>query len=57
MTADLVIRGGTVMTPQGRVRGGLAVAGERIVAVAADEALPPGREVIEAGSAAVPPPG
>ncbi len=49
MTADLVIRGGTVMTPQGRVRGGLAVAGERIVAVAADEALPPGREVIEAG--------
>jgi dihydroorotase len=39
VTADLVIRGGTVMTPHGRLEGGVAVDGGVIVAVAADEAL------------------
>jgi dihydroorotase len=48
MTVDAVIRGGTVMTPQGRVRGGLAIHDGVIVAVADDDALPAGREVIDA---------
>lgn len=47
MTVDLVIRGGTVMTPHGRLEGGVAVDGGVIVAVAADEALPAGRQTID----------
>lgn len=47
-SVDLVIRGGTVVTPEGRVQGGLAVDAGVIVAVAADEALPAAREVIDA---------
>jgi hypothetical protein len=43
VTVDLVIRGGTGMTPHGRLEGGVAVDGGVIVAVAADEALPAGR--------------
>ncbi|MGH7388724.1 MAG: dihydroorotase [Candidatus Rokuibacteriota bacterium] len=46
---DLVIRNGTVVTPGGRFHGGLAVEGERIVAVGADGSLPPARRVIDAG--------
>lgn len=46
---DLVIRNGTVVTPAGRFHGGLAVEGERIVAVGADGRLPPARRVIDAG--------
>jgi dihydropyrimidinase/dihydroorotase len=46
---DLVIRNGTVVTPQGRFHGGLAVQGARIVAVGADDSLPPARRVIDAG--------
>jgi dihydropyrimidinase/dihydroorotase len=45
---DLVIRNGTVVTPGGRFRGGLAVEGERIVAVGADDSLPLARRVIDA---------
>jgi dihydropyrimidinase len=36
---DLIIRGGDVVTPQGVVRGDVAVAGETIAAIAAPEAL------------------
>jgi len=46
---DLVIRNGTVVTPRGRFHGGLAVQGERIVALGADAGLPPARRVIDAG--------
>lgn len=49
MTVDLVVRGGTVMTPHGRLEGGVAVDGGVIVAVAVDAALPTGRETIDAG--------
>jgi len=45
---DLVIRNGQVVTPAGIVRGGLAVEGERIVAVEADAGLPQGRRVLDA---------
>ena len=46
---DLVIRNGTVVTPRGRFHGGLAIAGEQIVAVGADASLPPARRAIDAG--------
>ncbi|HXH82033.1 MAG TPA: allantoinase AllB [Candidatus Tectomicrobia bacterium] len=48
MTVDLVVRGGTVVTPHGRLEGGVAVDGGVIVAVAADGALPAARETIDA---------
>ena len=47
-TVDLVVRGGTVVSPWGRFRGGVAVQDGVVVAVATNEALPPGREVIDA---------
>ncbi len=40
---DLTITGGTVVTPSGPRRVGIAVDGGRIVAVASDELLPPAR--------------
>jgi dihydropyrimidinase/dihydroorotase len=48
MTADLVIRNGRVVAPGGVVSGGLAVAGETIVAVGADATLPAARRTIDA---------
>ena len=48
MTSDLVIRGGRVVTPGGVVHGGLAIAGETIVALGADDALPGARRTIDA---------
>ncbi len=49
MTVDLVIRNGLVVTPGGIVQGGVAVDGERILAIGADGTLPPARRVLEAG--------
>jgi len=37
---DLVIRNGRVVTPTGVIRDGVAVAGETIVAIGADQTLP-----------------
>ncbi|HXF57293.1 MAG TPA: amidohydrolase family protein [Actinomycetota bacterium] len=45
---DLVIRGARVVTHEGEFRGGVAVAGERIVAVGADDGLPSARRTVEA---------
>jgi dihydropyrimidinase len=45
---DLVIRNGTVVTSRGRFHGGVAVQGERIVAVGTDGGLPPARRTIDA---------
>ena len=45
---DLVIRGGQVVSPHGTLAGGLAIHDGVIVAVSADDALPPAREVIDA---------
>jgi dihydroorotase len=47
-TADLVIRGGTVVTPDGAYEASIAVAGERIVAVGADAAMPTATETLDA---------
>jgi len=46
---DLVIRNARVVTPQGVVWGGVAVAGEKVVAVAEAASLPRGREEVDAG--------
>ena len=48
MQADLVIRNGWVVTPQETFRGGLAISGEKFVAIGTDETLPDGKEVIDA---------
>lgn len=45
---DLTITGGTVVTPSGKRRAGVAIDSGRIVAVAADEHLPRARETFDA---------
>ena len=45
---DLVISGGTVVTPSGPRRLGIAVDEGRIVAIARDELMPPARETYDA---------
>lgn len=48
MIADLVVRGGTLVTPEGEDRLALAASDGRIVAVDRDDAMPPARETIVA---------
>lgn len=47
MQADLLFRGGRVVTHTGEFRGGLAVLDGRIVAIGADDALPSARREID----------
>lgn len=47
MEADLLFRGGRVVTHTGEFRGGLAVKDGRIVAIGANDALPSARRVID----------
>jgi len=53
MDAELVIKGGTLVTPDGVRRGGLAIADGRIVAVGADATLPDARDRFDATGAMV----
>ena len=46
--ADLVIRGGTLVTGEGERRASLAISGGRIAAVDRDDAMPEAREIIDA---------
>jgi dihydropyrimidinase/dihydroorotase len=48
VTVDLVVRNGRVVTPAGVIAGGVAVAGETIVAVDADARLPAAHRVLDA---------
>lgn len=48
MSVDLVVRNGRVVTPAGTVHGGLAIVGETIVAVDADDRLPAAHRVLDA---------
>jgi dihydroorotase-like cyclic amidohydrolase len=48
VTVDLVIANGRVVTPAGVIHGGLAIAGEKIVAIDADARLPAARRTIDA---------
>ena len=45
---DLVIRNGLVVTPQGIVRGGLAVRDEKILQIGADDSLPKAKVEVDA---------
>lgn len=46
--ADTIITGGTVVTPSGARRAGIAITDGRIVAVGDDAALPPARQTVDA---------
>jgi dihydropyrimidinase len=46
---DLVIKNAKVVTPAGVLSGGVGVADEKIAAIATDDALPEGAEVIDGG--------
>jgi allantoinase len=48
VAADLVVKNGTVVTSTGRFRGGVAMEGGVIVAIAADEDLPSAERTIDA---------
>ncbi len=43
--ADVLVKNGKVVTPQGIILGGVAVAGERIAAIAPDDQLPRAKEI------------
>jgi dihydropyrimidinase len=47
--ADLTLRNGRVVTPNGVIRGGVALAGGVITSVAADQQLPDGAETVDVG--------
>ena len=49
MKADLVLRDGRVVTPLSVVRGGVAVRGEKIVAIGSNDDLPDAEETIDCG--------
>ncbi|HET6440427.1 MAG TPA: dihydropyrimidinase [Anaeromyxobacter sp.] len=55
--ADVLVRGGTVVTPQGRRRADVLCVGEQIAAVEENVPVPHGAEVIEAGGCFVLPGG
>ncbi len=55
MAIDLAIRNGTVCTPDGLLRLGIAVHGGKIVAVAPEEMLPEARQTIDAAGKVVMP--
>ena len=47
MAADLVIKGGWVVTPDATFKGGVAISNQVIVAIGDDASLPEGKEVID----------
>src|SRR6266699_1811456 len=48
MKADLVVKNGWVVTPDETFKGGVAISGEKFVAIGLDDSLPEGKEVIDA---------
>ena len=49
MKADLVVKNGWIVTPDATVRGGVAIAAGKIVAIGADETLPDAERTIDVG--------
>src|SRR2546427_3228425 len=49
MKADLVVKGGWVVTSQETFKGGVAISNGKFVAIGTDDSLPDGKEVIDAG--------
>jgi dihydroorotase len=47
MKADLVVKNGWVVTPLETFKGGVAISGEKFVAIGTDDSLPEGKEVID----------
>ena len=47
MKADLVVKGGTVVTPEASFHGGVAISDGVIVAIGADNMLPEGKQTID----------
>ena len=45
---DLAIKNGILVTPQGRIRGGLTISGGKITEVGSDGSLPKARQEIDA---------
>jgi dihydropyrimidinase len=50
---DLVVRGGLVVTPSGTIDASIAIRGEKIVAVGADDLMPPSERSIDASGKCV----
>jgi len=48
MKADLVVKNGSIVTPEATLQGGVAVAGGKIVAIGANDTLPEGKRTIDA---------
>src|SRR6201996_4129795 len=48
MKADLVVKGGTIVTPEASLHGGGAINNGVIVAIGADDTLPEGKQTIDA---------
>lgn len=51
MKAERLLKGGTILTPRGRFRAGIAIAGGKIAAVAEEALLPPSGEVVDISGA------
>lgn len=49
MKADLVVKNGLIVSPEQTVRGGVAIADGKFVAIGADDTLPDAKEVIDVG--------
>jgi dihydroorotase len=47
--ADLVVKNGWVVTPEETFRGGVAISGEKFVAIGTDESLPEGEKTLDVG--------
>src|SRR4029450_9740209 len=48
MKADLVVKNGSIVTPEATLKGGVAIAAGKIVAIGADDTLPDGKQTIDA---------
>ena len=48
MKADLVVKNGSIVTPEATLKGGVAIDGGKIVAIGADDTLPEGKQTIDA---------
>ena len=48
MKADLVVKNGSIVTPEAMLRADVAIADGKFVTIGADETLPDGKQVIDA---------
>ena len=48
MKADLVVKNGSIVTPEVTMQGGVAIADGKIVAIGASDTLPDGKQTIDA---------